>query len=117
MRRGTTPTHTFHTDVDLTEARAVFVTYAQDGEVIIERSLEDGVEVTEDTVSVTLTQEETLRLEAVMAKHLSIADDIFKLQKASKVLIQIRAAFPDGSSVASNIVSVGVQDVLKDGEI
>lgn len=33
MRRGTTPTHTFTTDIDLTDAEVIYITYKQDGKV------------------------------------------------------------------------------------
>lgn len=98
MIRGTTPTHIFRTNVDLTGAR-VYITYAQDKKEILEKTGED-VTVTNDSVSVTLTQTETLE---------------FKPFK--KVNIQIRYVFPNGSAGASNIMNVDISDVLKEGVI
>lgn len=98
MFRGTTPTHTFKTNINLTEAR-VFVTYVQDGRTILEKTGQD-VSVTNNSVSVTLTQKETLA---------------FKPSK--RVNIQIRYVFQDGTAGASNVMNVEVSDVLKEGEI
>ena len=98
MRRGTTPTHTFTSDIDLRAATVLFITYSQKGHVVIEKSLED-VTINEDSVVTTLTQAETLRL---------ITGD---------VNIQIRAGFEDGSRIASNIITTSAKMILKDGEI
>lgn len=99
MRRGTTPTHVFNVDIDLTDAVEMYITYKQGTEIKIERELED-IEVTENTLTVKLTQEETL----------SFNDD-------NNVLIQIRAKYEDETAVASNIIFTSVSEVLKDGEI
>lgn len=101
MVRGTTPTNTFEVDADLTEASAVYITYDQGGKVVFEKSnLTGGVEITKDTVLVNLTQEDTLALNSSMP-----------------VKIQIRAKFPSGSAIASNMIRARVEDILKDGEI
>lgn len=63
MIRGTTPTFTFtirSSDIDLTEAQSIFVTLVQ-GVKMIEKTGDD-LEVTARTVSVWLTQEESLGL-------------------------------------------------------
>lgn len=100
MRRGTTPTHTFSVDVDLTDAD-VYVTYSQDGEVVLEKTGED-LTVTEDEISVTLTQDDTLRLDA---------------SAGAVVGIQIRYVTEDGVSDASNIMVEEVGGLLKEGAI
>lgn len=97
--RGTTPIHTFTTDLDLTTADSVFVTYKQDGIVILEKD-KDHLTITEDTITYKLTQEETL---------------IFRPLYGVK--IQIRAKFADGTAVASNVISAGINDILKEGVI
>lgn len=98
MRRGTTPTNTFKTSIDLTGAE-VFVTYAQGGKTVLEKSGAD-LEITEDAVSVRLTQADTLSFTA-----------------AQRVSIQLRCVFPDGTACASNIMGADVGAILKDGEI
>ena len=99
MIRGTTPTHVFETDVDLTGAEALYVTYKQGG-VVVEKTLEDCA-VTAESVTVELTQAETLLFQA----------DGFRAQ------VQLRVKFPDGSALASNIIPVDVSHILKQGEI
>ena len=99
MIRGTTPTHTFNTDVSLTGATAVYVTYRQGDDVIINKQRSD-MTITSTSVTVSLTQAETLQLKA-----------------DQDVQIQLRAKMSDGTAVASNIMSVPVEDVLKEGVI
>jgi len=63
MIRGTTPTITFtiqNQDVDLTAAENVYVTFVQ-GITVIQKS-NDDLEIEARTVSVWLTQEESLKL-------------------------------------------------------
>lgn len=97
--RGTTPTHTFTTDVDLSEATEVYVTYSQNDKVIVEKTINDAT-ISETKLVVELSQKDTL-----------LFDD------RCKVEIQIRAIFVDGTAIASNIMSVPVGKILKDGEI
>lgn len=98
MRRGTTPTITITTDIDLTNASNLFVTFKQGAYKRIEKTLED-VTVTEDSVSFDLTQKETLLLDAGVP-----------------VNVQIRATLGD-SKLASNIMTTDVEAILKQGEI
>ena len=98
MRRGTTPTNTFTVDVDLRQATALYVTYKQNSRVILEKTLADAT-ITETSVAVTLTQEETLAF------------------GKGTVSIQIRAKFVDGVAIASNIITANVNAILKDGVI
>ena len=98
MRRGTTPTNTFTVDVDLRQATAMYVTYKQGGTVLLEKTLED-ITVSEDKIEVELSQEDTLAF------------------KNGTVQIQIRAKFVDGSALASNIITVNMNAILKDGVI
>ena len=97
MRRGTTPTITITTDIDLTSASNLFVTFKQGDRIVFEKTLDD-VAVTENTVICKLTQEDTLAL------------------KDSMVRFQIRATIGD-AKVASNIMTAQVSDILKGGAI
>ena len=99
MRQWTTPTNTFDTDIDLTNAEVIFITYKQNGHTIFEKTKED-MEITAESISVKLTQKETGLLD----------HDI-------PVRIQIRARFADGSAPGSNIMVVSVEEALKTGEI
>ena len=100
--RGTTPTNKFNVSMDLTEATVLYITYSQLGKTVIEKTLEDVTEITAESVSVKLTQEDTLSLKA-----------------SSQVEIQIRAGFggENGDRVRSNIMVADVERILKDGEI
>lgn len=98
MYRGTTPTNVFRTDVDLENASVLFVSYKQNGKVVLEKSLED-VRVKKTLVTVNLTQKETLLFQ----------DGI--------VTIQIRAKFPDNTAIASNLIRTTAEEIVKDGEI
>lgn len=98
MYRGTTPTNVFRTDVDLENASVLFVSYKQNGKVVLEKSLED-VSVKKTLVAVNLTQKETLLFQ----------DGI--------VTIQIRAKFPDKTAIASNLIRTTAEEIVKDGEI
>ena len=98
VKRGTTPTNTFKTNIDLTGA-AVFLTYSQRGKTVLEKTGED-LTVSEDAVVTRLTQKETLGFAAT-----------------ERVRIQIRYVFPDGTAGASNIMTAEVGEILKDGEI
>lgn len=97
MRRGTTPTITIMTDIDLSEASNLFVTFKQGDRIVFEKTLDDVV-VTENTVVCELTQEDTLAL------------------KDSTVRFQIRATI-GGAKVASNIMTAQVSEILKGGAI
>lgn len=99
MRRGTTPTHEFTTDINLTSAEVLYITYKQDGKSIIEKDIGE-VDIAAEKVTTRLTQEETL-----------------KVKPAGTVKIQIRARLEDGSAVASNIMTASPEDILKDGVI
>lgn len=98
MYRGTTPTNVFRTGVDLENASVLFVSYKQNGKVVLEKSLED-VSVKKTLVTVNLTQKETLLFQ----------DGI--------VTIQIRAKFPDNTAIASNLIRTTAEEIVKDGEI
>lgn len=99
MRRGTTPTHEFVVDVDMTSATAIYITYKQREKVILEKNIDD-ITVTDTKLMVTLTQEETL---------------MFNINNI--VEIQIRAKMDTGEAIASNIIKTSAQRILKEGVI
>lgn len=108
MRRGTTPTHIFETDLDLRDASEIFLTYKQKdadpkcckpNNVVLTKEKTD-MEIEEDKVTVKLTQEETLMFST-----------------KGMVSIQFRAKFPDGAAVASNIVNAKADTILREGVI
>lgn len=98
MYRGTTPTHTFNVNTDLRTASAIYITYEQNEKPVVEKT-GTAITVNQTTLVTTLTQEETLKF------------------RDERVYIQIRARFPDGSAIASNIITASVDKILKEGEI
>lgn len=97
--RGTTPTICFHLPFDLEEIEEMWLTLAQRGRDIITKEKED-MEYDNGTFSVTLSQDETLRLDA-----------------RQKTEIQLRMKFVTGHAVASEEKPINVDDILKDGVI
>ena len=63
MIRGTTPTHTFRLSIDTGSIVELRITYDQAGKTVLEKT-EADVRKTEKSISVVLTQEETLRFKA-----------------------------------------------------
>jgi len=98
MRRGTTPTITITTDLDLTQASNLFVTFKQGDRVVFEKTLDD-VTVRETQVVCELSQNDTLTL-----------------RDGKPVRFQIRATLGD-SKVASNVMATSVGEILKGGMI
>ena len=106
MYRATTPKHVFTFDVNPDEMFSqILITYVQNGKIILEKHKEDltfGTGTGCDgksvfTATATLTQEET---------------KFFK--ENGIVSIQIRALTYDGEAVASDKMSISVQNVLND---
>ena len=98
MRRGTTPTHVIETDISLVDATEIYVTYAQ-GHIRLEKTIDD-VTIETDKVTTELTQQDTLAMSSI-----------------GEVSIQIRAKFPDGTAVASQIMKRPAKEILKNGVI
>lgn len=99
VSRGTTPTHTFKTSIDLTGVTALYITYTQAGRTILEKELSDCT-ITSQDITVTLTQRESLRF-----------------KEHGIVRMQIRGKFPDGSAVKSCIMEATADELLKEGII
>lgn len=97
--RGTTPRLEFTLPFDVSQLSEAYVTFSQDGTIVIDKAL-DMCEATYKTLSVKLTQEETL-----------------KLRCGRKTEIQIRARLISGDAVASNIIQTDVERIIKDGVI
>lgn len=100
MRRGTTPTIDISTDIDLSHAEVVYLTFSQGGTVVLEKELQD-LTIDSRTISCVLSQADTLKF--------STGDKMLRCQ--------IRARLSDGTALASNVFSIGVKEILKDGEI
>ena len=99
MYRGTTPTITFRLPLQTSAITALSLTLRQKG-VVIEKELKD-VTLGENIVSVTLTEAETLKLQAS-------AD--------SKLEMQLRVGVGD-ARMASQIFCLPVERILRDGAL
>lgn len=101
LQRGTTPTHSFTLPDELKDASisSLYVTYKQNDGTVVEKSV-DELSVSDGTVSVDLTQDDTL---------------LFKANK--KASVQIRLKLSSGQAFASDMIDLEVRDVLKDGVI
>lgn len=93
--RGTTPTHRFALPFDGGKIKDLTVTYCRDnGEVVVKRRLGE-CEITENVVSVTLGQLESLSFQP---------DEI--------VEVQIKLSIDGGNVVASPKYRIAVEDAL-----
>lgn len=99
MIRGTTPTLEFTLPFDTGLLAEAWVTVSQLKREVFTKELEecsrDG-----NKLSVTLTQEETLKLEC-----------------SHKTEIQVRVRTADGTALASQIIAVNTERILRDGVI
>ena len=101
MRRGTTPTLTFTTPYAANLVESGFITFNQRGATVLDVPLSDSsVTIADQSISITLTQEQTLAFTI-----------------AAPCEAQIRAVLDSGKAVASNIVCIPICAILKDGEI
>ena len=101
MRRGTTPTLTFTTPYAAELVESGYISFSQRGTDVLDIPLSNqAVTIADNSISVTLTQEQTLAFTTT---------DTLK--------IQIRAILASGKAVASNIVTDSVCPIIKDGEI
>ncbi len=100
MWRGTTPTYNFilPEGIRLEDFSTVYLTFAQNGHNVLEKT-KDELESTDDGFRLLFSQADTLCF------------------SPGPVKIQLRARMPDGTAVASNVISTTAQEVLKDGEI
>ncbi len=97
MYRGTTPTITFTLPLDGSRITALNLCFVQQGEIILEKDLA-ACRIDGNTLQVTLTEKETL-----------LFDD-----KKGMVEMQLRIGC-NNTRMASNIMRVSVERILKDG--
>lgn len=99
MYRGTTPKFEFQLPIEAATITKLSITFRQPGGVAIEKTLDD-VTVSGQTITAALTEEETLSLRAA----------------APALEIQLRVGVGE-ARMASQVFSVPVQRVLKDGAL
>lgn len=98
MKRGSTPTLTFNLPFSPSNLKSAYITIKCLG-VEIEKRLEDCKKDTK-SISVTLTQEETL-----------------SLTSNTKVEVQLRVVTLEGVALVSDIFETSADRILKDGVI
>lgn len=96
--RYTTPTHIFTVPFDPSTITLLSIVYEQADTILMEKHLED-ITLRDNSISVTLTEEETALFKAVYP-----------------VKIQLRVGI-GSSRLNSGIISCSVEDVLKEGEL
>lgn len=96
--RGTTSLHEFFTELPTDGLAALYITYVQNDEVIVEKQLADAT-LEEGKISVTLSQADTLAF------------------VAGRATCQIRVKYTNDSAFATDEVACKVLDILKEGEI
>ncbi len=94
MTQGTTPTHVFKLPIDTGTIRELRITYCQSGRTILEKT-EADVEMSGDTITLTMTQQETLA---------------FKPRQNIK--LQVKSLTKSGVVMASAIKDLTVYEVL-----
>lgn len=99
MIRGTTPKLEFTIPFDTGQLAEAYITISQKDSIVIDKPLSE-ITCDGNVMILHLTQEETLKLKAN-----SIAE------------IQIRVRTNTGEALASNIIQVSTERILKDGEI
>jgi hypothetical protein len=94
IQQGATPTHKFKTKYPRDFVESVIVTYAQGGEIVLNK---EGAELTieDNAILVELTQEETL-----------------KFDESRDVHIQLKVKSMNGKVIPSNIIYASVAEVL-----
>ena len=109
--RGTTPTIviTVKSDIDLTEVAEVWIYISQQNKVKVDKELSDVIfDYENKTMTVTLSQEDTLALKADKANISQILPP---------TLFQIRVLMNDGTALATVASEVEVIEVYKGGVI
>lgn len=99
MRRGTTPTIKFILPFDVEIIEKAFISFEQYNKVIVDRDIEQSKREGK-VLSLTLTQKETLSFVANKTVH-----------------VQIRLKTKDGVAMASNMINVEFDEIIKEGEI
>ena len=129
--RGTTPYHNFILPILAEDIKAIYVTYLQNNEVILDKSLLDGDESEHNDFIIAnlkdlenanmeiLTEEE--RESCQLTLHLTQEDTLkFHFYPAARkniAVIQIRILTTDGEAFASMPVNERIFGVLHDGVI
>lgn len=122
--RGTTPYHNFVLPMATSDIEAVYVTYLQNNKVILDKGIDDielaDMETDTDNASVESLSEEETQYSTVTI-HLTQEDTLkFHFYPAAEkniAVIQIRVLDINGEAYASDPIKERIFGVLKDGVI
>ena len=125
--RGTTPYHDFTLPYKVDEIKELYITYLQNEEIILDKSLtSEGVSLHDvsdsyENASVEDLNDEETEVGSELTVHLSQADTLsFHFYPAAKkniAVIQVRILTTDDEAYASDPIHERIMGVLKDGEI
>ena len=128
--RGTTPYHNFILPILVEDIKAIYVTYLQNDEVILDKKILEGEEESGDFIIANLKDLENASIEDLSEKerescqlslHLSQEDTLaFHFYPAARkniAVIQIRILTTDDEAFASMPINERIFGVLHDGVI
>jgi hypothetical protein len=98
INKGSTPSLVFNTNAPLTNIEKLYLTFWQHGTFVLEKTKDDVVTVDEDTIKLTLKQEETL---------------LFSSKYDVEVQLRIKYNSSNSAAVTSAISSFKINEVLK----
>ena len=124
--RGTTPYHSFTLPYTVEEIKELYITYLQNEEIIIEKSLDsEGVTLQNvaDTLEnasmeeLTLEQASTSELIVHLSQEDTLAFHFYPAARKNITVIQVRILTVDDEAYASDPIHERIMGVLKDGVI
>ena len=99
IHKGCTSVESFKFPFDASDVKSIFITFKENGETIIEKTLDDCT-FGEGVVSVKISQEDSL-----------------KFSDNAIVQVQIRVKLTNDETTKSNIMETYTDNILKDGVI
>lgn len=121
--RGTTPYHSFIIPLEPEKISALYVTYLQNNEVVLDKSITDvTIEPVEEKLeNASMEEPEKFVISSQITLHLTQEDTLaFHFYPAAEkniAVIQIRLLTNEGEAYASDPVQERIFGVLKDGVI
>lgn len=130
--RGTTPYHSFVLPLSSSQISNFYVTYTQNGEIVIDKQMgADGVEIADVNLSTENANVENLQDEEIeideqttgskITIHLTQEETLgfhfYPAAEKNLAIIQIRILDTDGEAYASTPVQERIFGVIKDGVI
>ena len=122
--RGTTPYHNFILPILSADIKEVYVTYLQNGQVIIDKSIDDVtitdlLELYENSSMDGLTEEEqgSCQLTVHLTQEDTLGFQFYPAARKNIAIIQIRLLTTDDEAFASEPVRERIFGVLHDGVI